>query len=174
MGINVEKKDGPSSSAVLEKLSLTRNKKGQLVGEFDEKKNFVRKGKGLVSLEDKKLMSKVNEFKELVKRAKAEHKKTPATLGEEKLDLPVTSELAESVLRGLLERLGEISERADGIAKELTENELREFRGLLDLKIPAVEQQREGGITVEKRLEGLKIEENHWREKAERQEETSV
>ena len=29
--INVEKKDGPSSSTVLEKLSLTRNKKGQLV-----------------------------------------------------------------------------------------------------------------------------------------------
>ena len=47
MGINVEKKDGPSSSTVLEKLSLTRNRKGQLVGEFDGKKIFVRKEKGL-------------------------------------------------------------------------------------------------------------------------------
>ena len=47
--INVEKKDGPSSSTVLEKLSLTRNKKGQLVGEFDGKKNLFEKGKGWLS-----------------------------------------------------------------------------------------------------------------------------
>ena len=31
-----------------------------------------------------------------------------------------------------------------------------------------MEQQREGGITVENRLEALKIEENNWREKANR------
>ena len=89
---------------------------------------------------------------------------------EEKLDVPVTSELAESVLESLLERLeGEISERADGIVTGLTKNELREFRVLLDLKIPTVEQQREGGITVEKRLKYLKTEENHWKELAEQQ-----
>ena len=97
---------------------------------------------------------------------------------EEKLDVPVSSELAESVLRGSLERQeggslerleGEISERADGIATGLTENELREFRGLLDLKIPTVEQQREGGITVEKRLDDLEKEETYWKELAEEQ-----
>ena len=82
-------------------------------------------------------MSKVNEFKELVKRAETEHKETPAALVEEKLDVSITSELAVSVLRSSLKRLeGEISERADGIATELTDNELREFRGILDLKIP--------------------------------------
>ena len=73
MVINVEKKDGPSSSAVLERLSLMRNKKGQLVGEFDGKKILVRKGKGLVFSVDQKLDSKVKEFKELVKEAEAEN-----------------------------------------------------------------------------------------------------
>ena len=92
---------------------------------------------------------------------------------EEKLDVPVTSELVESVLRSSLERLeGEISERAGRIATELTENELREFRGILDLKIPTVEQQREGGITVESRIDDLKTEKTHWREEAERQSES--
>ena len=146
MGINVEKKDGPFSSTVLEKLSLTRNTKGQLVGEFDGKKIFVRKGKGLAFSEDKKLVSKINKFKELVKEAEAEHEKTPVALIEEKLDVPVTPELTESLLRSSLERLeGEISERTGVIATELTENELREFRGILDVKIPTVEQQREVG-----------------------------
>ena len=56
-------------------------------------------------------MSKVNEFKELVKEAEAEHEKTPVALIEEKLDVTVTPEVAESVLRSSLERLeGEISE----------------------------------------------------------------
>ena len=170
MGINVEKKDGPSSSTVLEKLSLTRNKKGQLVGEFDGKKVFVRKGKGLAFSEDKKLVSKVNEFKELVKEAEAEHEKTPVALIEEKLDVHVTSELTESVLRSSLERLEEeITERTGVIATELTENELREFRGILGVKIPTVEQRREGWITTKSRINGLKTEETHWREEAERQ-----
>ena len=118
-------------------------------------------------------MSKVNEFKDLVKRAETEHKKTPAALVKEKLDVLVTSELAESVLRSSLERLeGEISERAGGIATELTENELREFRGILDLKIPTVEQQREGGVNVESGIDDLKTEKTHWREEAERQSES--
>ena len=115
-------------------------------------------------------MSKVNEFKELVKEAEAEHEKTPVALIEEKLDVTVTPEVAESVLRSSLERLeGEISERIGAIAKELTENELREFRGILDVKIPTIEQQREGGITTESRINGLKTEETHWREEAEKQ-----
>ena len=149
------------------KVKFDDEQKGQLVGEFDGKKFLFEKGKCWLLRRTKNWIQR-SEFKELVKEAKAENEKTPVALIEEKLDVSVTSELAESVLRGSLERQeggslerleGEISERADGIATGLTENELREFRGLLDLKIPTVEQQREGGITVEKRLDDLEKEE---------------
>ena len=69
-----------------------------------------------------------------------------------------------------IERVNEeISERSDDIITGLTENEIREFGGILDVKLPTLEQQREGGITVENRIDALKIEENNWRELAERQ-----
>ena len=88
---------------------------------------------------------------------------------EETLDVTVDENLSDSVLRSSLERLTEeISENADGIAVELTENELREFRGILAARLPTVEQQREGGITAEERINGLRTEETHWREEAER------
>ena len=61
MGVNVNKGDGPSSTAVFERLRVTENRKGQRVGEFEGKKIFVRKGK--VFTEDKRMTSKVNEFK---------------------------------------------------------------------------------------------------------------
>ena len=71
MGINVNKGDGPSSKAVFERLKVTENGKGQRVGEFEGRKIFVQREKRLVYTEDKKMVSKVTEFKELVKRAEA-------------------------------------------------------------------------------------------------------
>ena len=118
MGINVEKKDGPSSSAVLgERLQVGKNEKGQRVGGFDGKKIFVRKGKRLVFSEDKKLKSKVNEFKELVKRAEAEHEKTATAVVEEAVpDVTVNEDIANSVLSNSIERVeGEIDERVADI-----------------------------------------------------------
>ena len=89
---------------------------------------------------------------------------------EETLKITVDEDLERSVLRSSLERLDEeISERADGIAAELTENELREFRGILAARLPTVEQQREGGITVGDRIDAIRAEKTHWRDLAERQ-----
>ena len=119
--------------------------------------------------EDVNKVSKLNEFNSLVKNAEAKHRDTTVALMEETLDVTVDENLTDSVLRSSLERLNEeISEKADGIAVELTENELREFRGILAARLPTVEQQREGGITAEERINGLKTEETHWREEAER------
>ena len=119
MGINVEKKDGPSSSAVLgERLRVGNNEKGQRVGEFDGKKIFVRKGERLVFSEDKKLKSKkVNEFKELVKRTEAEHEKTATAVVEEAVpDVTVNEDIANSVLSKGIERVeGDIDERVADI-----------------------------------------------------------
>ena len=65
------------------------------------------------------------------------------------LDVYVDDEHAESILTDSAERLNEeISDRSDRIVPLLTENEIREFGGLLDPK----------GPTLEVKLETLKIE----------------
>ena len=74
-------------------------------------------------------------------------------------DMTVNENFADSVLRSSLEK-------ADGFAVELTENEIREFRGILASRLPTVEQHREGGITVRQRIDAIKAEETHWRERA--------
>ena len=71
--------------------------------------------KRLEYTEDAKKTSKVNEFKGLVKRAKQEHKRTAVGAVEETIPVvTVNEDLAESVLRGSIERLeGEIDEMVD-------------------------------------------------------------
>ena len=89
---------------------------------------------------------------------------------EETLDMTVDENLADSVLRSSLERMDEeISGRANGITAKLTENELREFRGILAARLPTVEQQTKGGITAEQRIDAIRTEETHRRKLAERQ-----
>ena len=105
-----------------------------------------------------------------MRKAQEEHSTTPVALMEETLDITVDEDLERSVLRSSLERLDEeISERADGIAAELTENELREFRGILAARLPTVEQQRKGEITVGDRIDAIRAEETYWRDLAEMQ-----
>ena len=106
----------------------------------------------------------------MVREAKKEHEGTAVAAIEETVsDVYVDDNIAESVLSNSLGKIEEeISERTDEIIAGLTENELREFRGILDVRLPTLEQQREGGITVENRIDALKIEENNWRELTER------
>ena len=62
------------------------NRKGKMNGaEFDGVRIIVQKGKKLEYTEDLKKLFKVTEFKELVKKAELEHKKTPAALVQETL-----------------------------------------------------------------------------------------
>ena len=170
LNINVNKGDGPSARSLFERLKVKFNQKGKINGaEFDGVRIIVQRGKRLVFTEDVKKVSKLNEFNSLARKAQEECSTTPVALMEETLDVTVDENLADSVLRSSLKRLNkEISEKADGIAVELTENELREFRGILAARLPTVEQQREGGITAEERIDGLRTEETHWREEAER------
>ena len=107
------------------------NRKGKINGaEFGGVRIIVQRGKKLVFTEDVKKVSKLNEFNSLARKAVDEHRDTAVALMEETLDVTVDENLADSVLRSFLERLNEeISEKADGIAVDLTENELRAFRG---------------------------------------------
>ena len=128
MNVNINKGDGPAAKSVFEKLKVTVNRKGRVNGaEYDGIKIIVQKGKRLTYTEDVKKAFKVNKFKDLVRRAEAEHNKTAVALVEEKLDVNVNDDLANSALRDSIERLDEeISERANEIRIELSENELRE------------------------------------------------
>ena len=85
MRININKGDGPSAKTLFEKLKVTVNRKGKINGAEVDGVRIIVKGTKLVYTEDAKKLSKVNEFKELVKNAELEHKKTPAALVEETL-----------------------------------------------------------------------------------------
>ena len=74
MNININKGDSPS---LFERLKVTINRKGKVNGaEFDGVRIIVQKDKRLEYTEDVKKASKVNEFKEFVKRAEEKHAKT--------------------------------------------------------------------------------------------------
>ena len=76
MNININKGEGPSAKAKFEKLKVTVNRKGRVNGaENDGTRIIVQKGKKLVYTEHVKKASKVNEFTELVERAKRENDK---------------------------------------------------------------------------------------------------
>ena len=171
LNINANKGDGPNAKSLYERLRLTTNQKEDVNGmKFDGVKIIVLDGKGLRFSENVRFKSKLDDFQALARESEKEHGATAVAMVEETApDVPVDDNIAKSVLNDSLERVNEeISERSDEIMVELTENEIREFRGILDVRLPTLEQQREGGITVENRLDALKIEENNWRDLAQR------
>ena len=136
MGIRINKKDSPS---LFERLKVTINRKGKPNGaEFDGVKIIELKGKKLEYTE----ASKVNEFKELVKRAEERHAKTAEGFVEKSIsDVPASEELFHSVIKDSIENLdNRIDEKVDRIEKSiqagssddviLDREKIREFRGI--------------------------------------------
>ena len=158
--ININKGDGPSAKTLFEKLKVTVNRKGKINGaEFDGVQIIVQKGKKLVYTEDVKKLSKVNEFKELVKNAELEYKKTPAALVEETLpDIPVCTDLAQSVLQNSIENLESFIDNkvAEIQANSVTidQEKIREFRGITKTS----DHNLDNG--------GLKVQEDYFRDLA--------
>ena len=178
MNINVNKGDSPS---LFERLKVTINRKGKVNGaEFDGVRITVQKGKRLEYTEDVKKASKVNKFKELVKRAEEKHAKTAVGFVEDVTpDVSISEEQARSVIRSSIENLESFLDekvkevesrvkagRLESPVYSLTEKEDREARGLMELTLPTALEQ-EGGVTVKNKLEFVKIEETKWRERAE-------
>ena len=136
LGIYLNKGDGPFAKSIFEKLKINVNSKGKVNGaEFDGVKIIVQKGKKLVYTEDVKKLAKVTEFKVLVRGAELEHKKTPAAFIEETLpDIPISTDLEQSVLRNSIENLESfIDDKVAEIeANSVTINreKIREFRGI--------------------------------------------
>ena len=139
MGIKINKKDSPS---LFERLKVTINGKGKVNGaKFDGVKIIELKGKRL----DYTKASKVNEFKELVKVAEGRHARSAQGFVEESIsDIPASEHLVHSVIRDSIENLGgrmdenveEVETWLNDPAYELTIQEDREARGLIELDIP--------------------------------------
>ena len=167
MGIKINKKDSPS---LFERLKVTINRKGKPNGaEFDGVKIIELKGKKLEYTE----ASKVNEFKELVKKAEENHAKTTEGFVEESIsNVPASEELVHSVIRNSIENLDiiidenveEVESGLNNPAYVITEEEDREARGLMELA-PPTELQQEGGISAENKIAYAKIEEAKWEER---------
>ena len=171
LDIKAKKGDGPNTKSLLNRLELDEGKKGNVNGmKFDGVKIIIQEGKEFKLTKNARFESKLSEFGDLVREAKKEHEGTAVAQIEDSVpDVFVSDDIAESVLNDSLKKLNEeISERSDQIAVKLTKNEIREFRGLLERKFPTLEEQREGGITVKNRIDAVKIEENEWRQRAER------
>jgi hypothetical protein len=107
----------------------------------------------------------VNEFKELLKKADKEHQKTPASLVEERVGVDLTQETMDDIISNVSDRIGsEIDDAMEDITTntEITNNELRELRGILNVKGDA-------GAT---KLEAIKVESEHWKKESEKEGDT--
>ena len=161
LGYKLRKGDGKKSSELFDRLGLTESKKTLEPDgmRFDNVKIIIfGKNKKYKFSENVKFRLKIDEFRILAEEAWMEHERTAVSDIEKVVpDIPVDDEHEESILGNSSEKLNEeISDRKDRIVASLTEQELREFNGLLNPK----------GRTVEEKINALKIEENNWTKRA--------
>ena len=136
--ISIEKKNGKGSSKILENTRFT-SRNGKVSIEFKGNRIGWVERSGAVELFENKNKKLVNEFKETMELAKLEYEKTPSSLVK---DLP--EEVVDSVLLSSVER---IEDRIEERTATLSEQQLREFAGVLnpkgtpEIKIKALEAQ---------------------------------
>ena len=115
-----------------------------------------------------KFRSKIYDFKILAREAKEEHDPTAVSDIEDVVpDVFIDDGHASNILSNSSEKLNEkISDREERVRPLLAEQELREFNGILKVKLPTLEEREEGGITVKDRLDSLKGIEDIFQERA--------
>ena len=160
LGITVNKGDGPNSTILYDELKTVTGKNGKINGATYKGKKilFLKNGKMEYSA-DKSKTQYVNEFKELLKKAYAEHQKTPAALVEKHVGVDIPQYVMNDITSNVSDRIEtEISDILSDLRNnvELTENELREFRGILDVK-------KDSG---EEKIKALEVEIKHWKTKS--------
>ena len=148
--VTIEKKNGVNSESILENTRFQNAKDGRFTIEFKGKRiGWIERDRS-VSLFEKKNKKLVNEFKNLMDGAAREYQQTPESL---------VKNLPDYVVKDILNASAEtLVDEIDQITATLTEQELREFAGVLNPK----------GPTAEVRIKALEVQADHW--KAERQE----
>ena len=139
-----EKKNGPHSESILEDTRFQSAKDGRFTIEFKGKRiGWVERDRS-VSLFEKKNKKLVDEFKNSMDSAAREYQQTPESLIKNLPDSAV-----EHILNTSVER---ISGKVDELAAGWTEQELREFAGVLNPK----------GPTPEVRIKALESQADYW------------
>ena len=142
--VGIEKKNGHNSESILENTRFQNAKDGRFTIEFKGKRiGWIERDRS-VSLFEKKNKKLVDEFKNSMDGAAREFEKTPNSLVKNLPDSAV-----EDILNTSVEK---ISEEIDQITTTLTEQELREFAGVLNPK----------GPTAEDRIKALETQVNYW------------
>ena len=148
--VTIEKKNGVNSESILENTRFQNAKDGRFTIEFKGKRiGWIERDRS-VSLFEKKNKKLVSEFKNSMDGAMAEYQQTPESL---------VKNLPDYVVKDILNASAEtLVDEIDQITATLTEQELREFAGVLNPK----------GPTAEVKIKALEVQADHW--KAERRE----
>ena len=165
LGLTINKGDGPNSTIIYDKLRFTTDKGNKINGAtYKGKKILILRGGELRYSTDRAKASLVNEFKELLKRADAEHRKTPTPIAEKRAGVDLPQNVMNNIIEDVNDRIdSEIDRKFDEISSstEITANELRELRGTLYAKEDSIE----GG---EERIKALGIEMDHWEKESDK------
>ena len=122
---------------------------------YKGKKILILKNGKMEYSSDKTKSSLDNGFKELLRKAYNEHKKSLTALMEEHTNIDIEEDVADEILSNVNGQIdSEISDRIDSL--EMSANELRELRGILNVK----------GNSGEEKLKALNIETDHWKKEA--------
>ena len=161
LGVTFNKKDGPSSTLIYDKLKFKVNEKNGKVtsATYDGKELLVLRN-GKLDYSKRTSESFVNEFKELLRKAVVEHQKTPALIAEKRAGVDLPQNVMDNVIENVGDQIdSEIDRRLEEISSstEITANELSELRGTLYAK--------EGG---EERIKALGIEMDHWKKESDK------
>ena len=141
----LKKKNGANSESILENTRFQNAKDGRFTIEFKGRRIGWIERDRTVSLFEKKNKKLVNEFLNSMDGAVREYQQTPKSLVKNLPDYAV-----EDILNASAER---ISNEIDQITATLTEQELREFAGVLNPK----------GATAEVRIKALEVQADHWK-----------
>ena len=143
--ISIEKKNGKSSKEVLENTKFVSSKNGRISIEFKGSRiGWVERNLN-VNLFEKKNKKLVNEFKQSLELVKMEYEKSPSSLVR---DMP--EDIVDSILNSSIER---IEDKIDERTATLSEQDLREFAGVLNPK----------GPTADLRIKALETQADYWK-----------
>ena len=135
LGITINKGDGPNSTLIYDNLRFKLNEKsGKVTGAtYDGKEILVLKN-GKLDYSKRTGTSFINKFKELLRKAEADHQKTPAPIAEKRAGIDLPQNVIDSIVENVKERLNiEVNRIAEEISSGTTidANELRELGGYL-------------------------------------------
>ena len=142
--VSIEKKNGESSRKVLENTKFISSKNGKVSIEFKGSRIGWVERNGNVDLFENKNKKLVGEFRETMELAKLEYEKSPSSLLR---DMP--EEVVDSVLLSSVER---IDDRIEERTATLSEQQLREFAGVLNPK-----------GTPEIKIKALEVQADYWK-----------